>query len=101
MTRRAHRATRIPPDAMPQPPASSSADAAAMRQDEALLGVSAQDGDGKRIDPARLRWNNIRRAWFVDGPDGPVLVDPQPPPPLGFYARGAAPDVPPAVKITA
>lgn len=36
-------------------------------------------------------WNNIRRAWFVDGPKGPELVDPQPPPPAG--AALAAPSV--------
>lgn len=44
-------------------------------------------------------WNNVRRAWMVDGPDGqPVLADPQPPPPV-FGTSISFPDVPPAVKV--
>lgn len=44
-------------------------------------------------------WNNIRRAWFVYGPDGPMLLNPQPPPPAGASLQAPEIGVSPAVKV--
>lgn len=55
-----------------------------------------------KTPPAAAWWNNLRRAWLVNGDDGPELVDPQPPPPAVPVADSKPSDLyghPPAVRV--